>query len=59
MRNYYESAVDIRGVKLKCATEAMAEVLPTLKPAAPQSGKKVAVVGGRPCRHCCRLLPGP
>ena len=48
MRNYYEGAVDIRGVKLKCATEAMAEVLPTLKSAAPQSGKKVAVVGGGP-----------
>ena len=48
MRAYYEESVHIRDVKLKCATEAMEQVLPTLKSAAPQKDKRVAVVGGGP-----------
>lgn len=46
MRNYYEESVRIREIKLRCAEGGMKDVLPTLKPKAPQAGKKVAIVGG-------------
>ena len=48
MRNYYESSVGIRAAKLTAATGAFAAVLPTLKAAPAQTGKKVAIVGGGP-----------
>ena len=48
MRNYYESSVGIRAAKLTAATGAFDAVLPTLKAAPAQTGKKVAIVGGGP-----------
>ena len=48
MRNYYDESVYIRDYKLKAAEGGYEAVLPRLKPAAPVSGKRVAVVGGGP-----------
>ena len=48
MRNYYEDAVAIRAAKLTAANGAFDAVLPTLKAAPAQSGKKAAVIGGGP-----------
>ncbi|SBW10916.1 putative oxidoreductase, Fe-S subunit [uncultured Eubacteriales bacterium] len=48
MRNYYEDTVHIREVKLESAAQGFAEVLSTMKPKTPQTGKKVAIVGGGP-----------
>ena len=48
MRNYYEESVRIRDVKLACAENGYDAMLPRLRAKAPQSGKKVAVVGGGP-----------
>ena len=48
MRNYYEESVKIRDAKLTAAKGAFEAVIATLKPAAPVSGKKVAVIGGGP-----------
>ena len=48
MRNYYEESVRIRDVKLKAARGGYEALLPTLKPAQPVPGKRVAVVGGGP-----------
>lgn len=48
MRNYYDDHVKIREAKLTAANGAYADVLASLKPAAPVAGKKVAVIGGGP-----------
>lgn len=49
MRNHYEEGIHIRDVKLQAAKEAYDEFMTTpKKPAAPVSGKKVAVIGGGP-----------
>ncbi|MGI6117435.1 MAG: putative selenate reductase subunit YgfK [Bilifractor sp.] len=51
MRNHYEAAVDIRGVKLQASEAAFEKVLPTLKAETVSDanrGKKVAVIGGGP-----------
>lgn len=48
MRNYYEESVRIRDVKLACAENGYDALLPKLEAKAPQSGKRVAVVGGGP-----------
>ena len=51
MRNYYESSVHIRDVKLQAAEAAFDKVLPTLKKtavSAENAAKKVAVIGGGP-----------
>ncbi|MGN8875958.1 putative selenate reductase subunit YgfK [Pseudoflavonifractor sp. HCP28S3_F10] len=48
MRNAYEESVYIRGQKLKAAEGGFDALLPRLKPGAPVSGKKVAVIGGGP-----------
>ncbi|WP_058270603.1 putative selenate reductase subunit YgfK [Olsenella massiliensis] len=47
MRNYYEGEVNIRAFKLRAATAAFDEVLPTLK-ARGSARQKVAVVGAGP-----------
>ncbi len=46
-RNYYESPVHIRNVKLESAKQAYSDILKELK-AVGESGKRVAVVGGGP-----------
>lgn len=48
MRNYYDEHVAIRDAKLAAAKAGFEQVLASLKPAAPQAGKKVAVIGGGP-----------
>ena len=48
MRNYYESSVHIREVKLECANQAADKVLPKLAAKPARSDKKVAIVGGGP-----------
>ena len=48
MRSYYEESLLIRQTKLAAAERAGARVLPTLKPGAPRSGRKVAVIGAGP-----------
>ena len=48
MRNYYEDTLRIRETKLQAATQAMDQVLPTLKPGEKKDGKKVAVIGAGP-----------
>ena len=48
MRNYYEDSVNIRQTKLAAARGGIDRVLPTLKPAAARSDKRVAVVGAGP-----------
>ncbi len=48
MRNYYEETLHIRETKLAAAEQAYSKVLPKLKAASPQTGKKVAVIGGGP-----------
>ena len=48
MRNYYEGTVRIRETKLDAARRGFDRVLPTLKPAAARTDKKVAVVGAGP-----------
>lgn len=47
-RTFYEDSVHIRSVKLYAAVHGYDALLPTLTPAAPVAGKKVAVVGGGP-----------
>lgn len=46
-RSFYESSVDIRGVKLEAAQKAYGGLMKELK-ATPKSGDKVAVIGGGP-----------
>lgn len=48
MRNYYEDTVHIREVKLESALQGYDSVIASMKPKAPQAGKKVAIVGGGP-----------
>ena len=48
MRNAYDESVYIRTQKLKAAEGGFDALLPKLKPGAPVSGKKVAVIGGGP-----------
>ena len=48
MRNAYDESVYIRTQKLKAAQGGFEALLPRLKPGAPVSGKRVAVVGGGP-----------
>ena len=48
MRGNYDESLHIRQVKLEAAEHGFAALLPSLKPAAPVSGKRVAVVGGGP-----------
>ena len=48
MRNAYDESVYIRTQKLRAAQGGFAALLPRLRPGAPVSGKKVAVVGGGP-----------
>ncbi len=48
MRNYMDEHVKIREAKLTAAQGAFDEVIASLKAPIPQSGKKVAVVGGGP-----------
>ena len=47
-RNFYERSVQIRATKLVAAERGYDAVLPTLTPAAPKAGVKVAIVGGGP-----------
>ena len=48
MRCYYEESLHIRQTKLEAAGRAFSQVLPTLKPAEPKTGKKAAVIGAGP-----------
>ncbi|WP_297211649.1 putative selenate reductase subunit YgfK [uncultured Flavonifractor sp.] len=48
MRNAYEESVYIRTQKLRAAEGGFDALLPKLRPGAPVSGKKVAVIGGGP-----------
>jgi len=48
MRNAYDESVSIRAQKRKAAENGFAALLPEMKPGAPVSGKKVAIVGGGP-----------
>lgn len=48
MRNYYEETLHIREMKLAAAETAFDKVLPTLKVAAANTDRKVAVIGGGP-----------
>ena len=48
MRNFYDESVYIRAYKLKAAEGGYEAVLPKLKPGAPVTDKKVAIVGGGP-----------
>ena len=47
-RNYYESSVRIRAVKLLAAERGYDQVLPEIKPAARRPGLRAAIVGGGP-----------
>lgn len=48
-RQFYEGAIDIRGVKLEAAQHAYDELLATMKKPEPKAGaKKTAVIGGGP-----------
>ena len=48
MRNAYDESVYIRAQKLKAAEGGFEALLPKLRPAAPATGRRVAVVGGGP-----------
>ena len=60
MRNYYESSVGIRAAKLTAATGAFAAVLPTLKAAPAQTGKRSPSLAAAPpvCPRRCSC-PAP
>lgn len=47
-RDFYEEPVNVRGAKLTAAEQGFDALLPTLKPKAPHSGIKAAIVGGGP-----------
>ncbi len=47
-RNFYETPVQIRAMKLMAAFRGYDEVLPAIKPAEKRAGVKAAVVGGGP-----------
>ena len=59
MRNAYDESVYIRTQKLRAAQGGFAALLPRLRPGAPVSGKKVAVVGGGPAGLSAAYFLGP
>ena len=57
-RFFYEEPVGIRQGKLTAAEQAFEVLLPTLKPAAPRTDVKVAIVGGGPAGMAAAFFLG-
>ena len=55
-RNYYETPVDIRGVKLVAAQRGWEQVLPRLEPTGSRRDIRVAVIGGGPAGMATAFL---